>query len=85
MMSLGVSEFAWLLILAGFVLAFIAAILMVVFSVRGRGRVKGGGVVLLGPIPIIFGTDKSSAKLLFALGLILTVVLVLLWVSPYMR
>ncbi len=84
-MSLGVSEFAWLLIFAGFALAFIAAILMVVFSARGGWRVRGGGVVLLGPIPIIFGTDKSSAKVLFALGLILTVVLVLLWVSPYMR
>lgn len=37
-------------------------------------KVKGGGVILIGPIPIVFGTDKRYA----IIALILTIVLMLL-------
>jgi uncharacterized protein (TIGR00304 family) len=35
------------------------------------GKVKGGGVIMLGPIPIIFGSDKESAKTAAILAIIL--------------
>lgn len=34
-------------------------------------KVKGGGVIMIGPIPIIFGSDKESAKTAAILAIIL--------------
>ena len=36
-----------------------------------ESEVKGGGVIMLGPIPIIFGSDKESAKTAAILAIIL--------------
>ncbi len=36
-------------------------------------RVSGGGVVIIGPIPIIFGSDKKAALIAAAVGAALTV------------
>ena len=30
--------------------------------VAKKGKVQGAGVIMIGPIPIIFGTDKKSVK-----------------------
>lgn len=38
-----------------------------------ESRVRGGGVIMIGPIPIIFGTDKGSAKTAIILAIILTI------------
>ncbi len=37
----------------------------------GEKRVKGGGVILIGPIPIVFGTDKKYALILMILAIVL--------------
>jgi uncharacterized protein (TIGR00304 family) len=37
----------------------------------GRKRVKGGGVILIGPIPIVFGTDKKYALILMIMAIVL--------------
>ncbi len=34
-------------------------------------RVKGGGVILIGPIPIVFGSDKRSALIAMILAIVL--------------
>ncbi len=34
-----------------------------------KGRVRGGGVVLIGPIPIVFGTDRKALLLAVAVAL----------------
>jgi uncharacterized protein (TIGR00304 family) len=39
-----------------------------------RTRVKGGGVILIGPIPIIFGSDARWTSI----AIVLTIVLILL-------
>ncbi len=41
-----------------------------------KGKVKAAGVIMIGPIPIIFGTDKKSVKTVVALALALTIMLV---------
>lgn len=43
-----------------------------------RGVVRGGGIVMLGPIPIVFGSDRGVARRLMVLGLLLTLGLLLL-------
>ena len=70
-----------ILIFAGFIIAFVAVILMFFATTRGRGKVRGGGAVIVGPFPIVFGTDRESVKMLLilsvaliALTLIVTVV-----------
>lgn len=43
-------------------------------STKSTSQVRGGGVVMIGPIPIIFGTDKGSAMVMVILAIILMVV-----------
>lgn len=35
------------------------------------GTVKGAGVILIGPVPVVFGTDKKYAALLMILAIVL--------------
>ena len=80
---------AGILSLAGFVLIFlgiiiiIAAILLLSVRSAGKGKVRGGGAVLIGPIPIIFGTDKKSLKSVVLLSLVLTILLLVVMIVYY--
>jgi len=50
-----------LLVLARFALAFLSVVVAAM-----RGRTSAGGLILIGPIPIVFGTDRRIMKLLVA-------------------
>lgn len=63
-----------ILIFVGFAIVFLAVVLLLLASARGTANVRGGGVVLIGPFPIVFGTDRESVKLLLALSIILIVI-----------
>jgi uncharacterized protein (TIGR00304 family) len=71
------------LIFVGVVIIIIAVVLLSVSGAK-RGNVKGGGVIMIGPIPIIFGTDKKSLKTVLLLSLALTVMLVVAMVVYYL-
>ena len=71
-----------LLAIAGFVVGILAFIIAVAKSMRGGGKVRGGGVVMIGPVPIIFGTDKQSTRMLVLLAIVLMVVFLLLTMLP---
>jgi len=78
-------QFLWnigvTLILLGFAISFMAVLWLVISSMKGgKGRVKGGGAVIIGPIPIIFGTDKESMKFILVLSIILIALLLVLTV-----
>ena len=87
-MLLGVEAFY----LLGFVLV-VVGLLVVVVSLflmsrrrspsEGRTKVRGAGVIMIGPIPIIFGTDKKSVKEVLVLALALTVVVFVITVVYY--
>ncbi len=67
-----------ILVILGFGIIFVA----IIFSTRsssGKGGVKGGGVFMIGPIPIIFGSDAKWASVAVALALVL--VLLSLWLT----
>lgn len=66
------------LIFAGLALILVAVVWLFARSSREKGSVKGGGVVVIGPVPIIFGTDKETVKTLLILSIIL-VALLLIW------
>ncbi|MEM1586147.1 MAG: DUF131 domain-containing protein [Candidatus Bathyarchaeia archaeon] len=71
----------WAMIIAGIIIFFVAMI-MVIFGAAGRrglrGRFRGGGLIMLGPIPIIFGTDKEAVKVLIILSIVLIVIMLVL-------
>ena len=82
MIEVTVAGVGLMLVILGFSLAFIAVILLAVKSAATGGRTRGGGVLLIGPIPIIFGTDRDSAKVLVILALVLIVVVLLFILLP---
>jgi len=60
----------------------IIVVILAVFLSAGKSEnanVKGAGVIMIGPIPIIFGTDKKSLKTVIALALVLTIALIILY------
>lgn len=66
------------LALAFIIIGVVMVVLALLFS-SGRSReadVKGAGVIMIGPIPIIFGSDKKSVKTIIVLALALTIVLI---------
>jgi len=71
-----------LLALAGFAVGILALIIAVLRSARGAGRVRGGGVVMIGPVPIVFGTDKESTRILIVLAIVLMVVFLVFTLLP---
>ena len=71
-----------LLVIAGFAIGILAFIIAVLRSARGSGPVRGGGVIMIGPVPIVFGTDKESARILILLAIILMAVALLFTFLP---
>jgi len=66
-----------LLVLAGFTATFIAILLLFFSALKREGKIRGGGAVILGPFPIIFGTDRESVKILLILSIILITLLLI--------
>lgn len=68
-----------LLVFLGIVLVFVGSLISVRTGESGGG-VEGGGVVLIGPIPIVFGTSGRAAAIAALLAVILMVLVILLYV-----
>ncbi|KAF5068354.1 TIGR00304 family membrane protein [Methanobacterium aggregans] len=62
------------IVLIGMILIFIGTALQTTSKSGETGEVKAGGVVMVGPIPIIFGTDKGMVTVTIILAIILMVV-----------
>lgn len=76
------------LVPVGMALVFVGFALVTVglfLSVEGRedggtkegSTVHGGGIIMIGPIPIVFGTDRQSARALMILAIVLIAVSVI--------
>jgi len=70
------------LILVGIPIIVLAVIVLSMRS-AGKSKIRGGGAVIIGPIPIIFGTDKKSLKTIISLSLALTILLIIMLVIRY--
>jgi len=83
------------LITLGFLLVFIGILVIIagVFSMayqawktggmeKPEGSVRGGGVIMIGPVPIIFGTDVGALKIMMILVIVLMVIAALLIILP---
>jgi uncharacterized protein (TIGR00304 family) len=67
-------------IFVGVIIIAVAIILMFFSSVKGKGKVRGGGAIIIGPVPIVFGTDKESLRTVLLLAIALTALLITLTV-----
>ena len=72
------------LVFAGILVTLTAVVLLFISSVRGKGEVKGGGAIIIGPFPIIFGTDEESIKTVLLLSITLTILLAIVTVIFYL-
>jgi len=70
------------LVLAGIMLVLVGfGVLAVAMLTQGRrqgAEVKGGGVIMIGPVPIIFGSDMKWASVAIILAIVLIVLTVVL-------
>ncbi len=68
------------LVLGGIVLIFVGFLLVflgtLISALGGEGDVEGGGVIMIGPIPIVFGTSRGAVTIASILALLLMV----LWI-----
>jgi uncharacterized protein (TIGR00304 family) len=68
------------LILFGIVLIFLGMLILMLSLWRaGEERAEAGGVVIVGPVPIVFGTSQRVATTVMVLAIVLTVVALLLF------
>lgn len=61
------------LILLGVTLVLIGVTTIIVTSIVYSGSTNIGGIIMIGPIPIVFGTDIESIELI-TVGTILTII-----------
>jgi uncharacterized protein (TIGR00304 family) len=66
-----------ILIAVGIIIVILAVLLSI--GKAENVKVKGAGVIMIGPIPIIFGSDKKSVKTIAALALALTIAFIVLY------
>ena len=66
------------------ILLIVVAIVLFSVSGAGKGKVKSGGAIIIGPVPIIFGTDKKSLKTVLLFSLAITVMLLVALIVYYL-
>lgn len=69
-----------ILVFAGILLIFLGFVFIILGSIgsmfggdreASQAEVSGGGIIMLGPIPIVFGSDKGSVKTLILIAIVL--------------
>ena len=66
-------------IFLGFIVAFVGLALSMLVNGRrgGKGKVDGGGLIMIGPIPIMFGTNRKWIGLMAIIALALMALYIL--------
>lgn len=74
------------LVTIGIALVFIGMIVIIagfmaaaVKTSKAGGRVEGGGIVFIGPIPIVWGTSKGITQAMLILALAISIILLILY------
>ena len=67
------------LLTVGFAVVFIGIALLIVASLLGGNGVNVGGVVFIGPFPIVFGAGPNATWLIL-ISLVISVVMIIIFV-----
>lgn len=66
------------------IILLISVTLLAIFKQSKKAKTQTAGVILIGPIPIIFGNDKKALRTLLILSLILTILLIIATMIYYL-
>lgn len=69
-----------LLTAIGLALIMLGILLVMISLASARARIRGGGLILIGPFPIIFG-DRSMVLILLVVGMFLVFIMLLLGIT----
>jgi uncharacterized membrane protein len=78
--GVGISGRLLTLLLIGIVLVFIGVIVVVLALVVFGGSGSAGGVIFIGPFPIVFGAGPDAAWLISISIIIAVIMVVLFWI-----
>jgi len=76
---LDVVAVSMLLFAVAFVMVLLGVLLVVLSALREGARVEGGAVVVVGPLPLAFGTSERITRALLVAAIALTALAVLLF------
>ena len=65
-----------LLIVLGMAVVFLGFLMIFIGTIMGASEVEGGGIIMIGPIPIVFGTQRGAM-----IAMILAIILMVLWLA----
>jgi uncharacterized membrane protein len=57
---------------------FLIIVGLMLLALKSKGRVEGGALVMIGPIPIAIGTSTKIIKLLLLIGVIIFLIMVVI-------
>ena len=60
------------------IIIIVAVIILASIGGTKKGKVRGAGIIMIGPIPIIFGTDKKSVERILILALAITIMVLII-------
>ena len=66
------------------VMIILLAFFMSFFKRGGGDKISAGGAVIIGPVPIVFGTDKKALKTVLSLSIVLTLLLLAVMIVSYL-
>lgn len=79
------TQLVFKLFLAGFALIFVGIILTTIANVFSGNRDNFGGVIVIGPIPLIFGAGENVWLLVLAVAVLTIVCLILFFLQRRQR
>ncbi len=75
-------ELGIIIIFIGVIVVLAAFVLLFLSSIKS-GKVRGGGALIIGPLPIVFGSDRESVKTVLWLSIALTTLLFIVFMVLY--
>ncbi|AFH43365.1 DUF131 domain-containing protein [Fervidicoccus fontis] len=75
----------FLLVFIGIIVIMGAFLYMFMKSPSSSSEVQGGGIIFIGPIPIIFGSSKNITKSLLIVAMVISLVLIVVYILSFLR
>ena len=82
--NIRISSIMFSLVIFGIVLVFIGTFIIIVASLVLGGSGNVGGIIMIGPIPIVFGAGPNTTYLI-VIGAVLSIISVILFIVTNRR
>ncbi|HDO20657.1 MAG: DUF131 domain-containing protein [archaeon GB-1845-036] len=72
----------FLLIVAGFIVIFLG---FLIGFLKGEGKSEGGGIILIGPFPIVWGSNSRIAAIMLIATLIIMITILIFMMGGFIE